>query len=136
MATILSIYEDDALTTVYSTIQGIISASVNKQLYAGSPDAGINHRRKTLPGTNYLTVALVDNDTGDIVEPENIKLALTEGGLAAATPGASLNLGTVIPSGTEDALTFWLQYTDASGTVAEYPGALSLTILDVEDAPA
>jgi hypothetical protein len=136
MATILAIYEDDALTTVYSTIQGIISASVNKQLYAGSPDAGLIHQRKTLPGVNQLQVSLVDNDTGDIVLPANIKMALTEGGLAGAVAGASLNLGTSIESGVEGAVTFWLQYTDASGAVAEFPGALSLKILDVEDESA
>jgi hypothetical protein len=136
MATVLRIYKDAALTTLYETIQGIISASHNTQLYAGSPDAGLIHQSKSAPGVNQLQVVLVDNDTGDIVEPENVKLALTEVGLAGAVAGAPLNLGTSIESGTEGAVTFWLQYTDASGVVALTPNAFTATILDVEDAPA
>jgi|GEM_PF-2909242 len=132
----LGIYIDDPLTTLFSTFNGIINESTNQRLKAGSPEEGIIHRRKTLPGTNQLQVALVDNNTGDIVELENFRFALTEVGLAAATPGAPLNLGTTIESGVDGAVEFWMQYTDTSGTVAEFLNAVTLTILDVEDAPA
>ena len=45
--------------------------------------------------------------------PDEIKLATTSGGLAGATAGAGLNLGTAILSGVGNATTFWMQRTDA-----------------------
>jgi hypothetical protein len=135
-ATVLRNYKDAGLSTLLTVLPGIIGESYAFPIYAGSPDAGIIHRRKTLPLVNQLQAALVDNNTGDVILLENFKFALTEVGLAAATPGAPLNLGTSIESGVENALVYWCQITDTSGVVAEYPGAFTLTILDVEDAPA
>lgn len=43
-------------------------------------------------------------------EPETLKLATTQGGLAAATPGASLDLGvTVINGGSVNAVEIWVE---------------------------
>jgi hypothetical protein len=136
MATALGIYIDDPLTTLLSVYPGIISSGVPLAVKVGSTLVDVLHRRKTLPGVNQLQLALVDNDTGDVVALTNFKFALTEGGLAAATPGAPLNLGVSIPSGVDDALQVWMLYTDTTGVVAEFPAAVSLTILDVEDFPA
>lgn len=44
------------------------------------------------------------------VEPESVKLALTSGGLAAATGGADLDLGVVsIPAGAINAIEYWIE---------------------------
>lgn len=136
MATVLGIYADSGLTTLLTSIEGVINDSVNVQAYVGSPVDGINHERKTLPGTNQLQLSIVDNDTGDVVPAANFKFALTEGGLTGATGGAPLNLGVLIASGVANALPVWIKLTDDSGVVAEYPAGVSLKILDVQDSPA
>lgn len=136
MATVLGIYSDEGLTTLLTAIEGVIDDSVVIEAFVGSPVDGINHERKTLPGTNQLELSIVDNDTGDAVPATNFKFALTEGGLAGATPGAALPLGVLIESGVAGALPVWIELTDDSGVVAAYPGGVSLKILDVQDTPA
>jgi hypothetical protein len=136
MSTVLGIYTDAGLTTLLTTTEGIINDSVIVPVYIGSPIDGINHERKTLPGTNELQLSVVDNDTEDVLEVENFKFALSEVGLATAVAGDPLDLGVLIESGVENALPAWIKLTDVSGLVAEYPAGVSLKILDVLDSPA
>lgn len=51
-------------------------------------------------------------------EPSEIKLALTEAGLAGATAGAALVLGTDVLSGTANALEVWMRVTNTVTTVS------------------
>jgi hypothetical protein len=136
MATVLGIYVDSGLTTLLTSLEGVIDDSVVFEVYVGSPVEGIDHERKTLPGTNQLQLSIVDNDTGDVVPATNFKFALTEGGLAGATPGDPLNLGVLIESGVATALPVFIELTDTSGLVAAYPAGVSLKVLDVLDSPA
>jgi hypothetical protein len=55
-------------------------------------------------------------------ETTEIKLALTQGALAAATPGAALNLGATILGGVANAVEFWLRKTNAVTTVGDNTG--------------
>lgn len=55
-------------------------------------------------------------------ETTELKLALTQGGLAAATPGAPLDLGTTILGGVANAVEFWLRKTNAVTTVGDNTG--------------
>jgi len=50
--------------------------------------------------------------------PTEVKLASTQGGLSSATPGASLNVGTQILSGTLNAVSVWLEVDDSTAVVA------------------
>lgn len=62
-----------------------------------------------------IGATLIDNDvTWECVrrttEPESLKLSTTQGGLAAATPGASLDLGvTSVPGGAINAVEIWVE---------------------------
>lgn len=136
MATALGIYSDAGITTLLTSLQGIISDSVTFEAFVGSAVDGIDHERGTLPGTNQLQLSVVDNDTGDVIEASNFKFALTEAGLAGASPGVSLNLGVLIQSGVANALPVWIDLTDVSGIVAAYPAGVSFKILDVVDSPS
>jgi hypothetical protein len=55
-------------------------------------------------------------------EISELKLALTQAGLTAATPGAPLNLGNTILGGVANAVEFWLRKTNAVTTVGDNTG--------------
>ena len=61
-------------------------------------------------GVTWTAVAREDT-------PDELKLALTEAGLASATAGASLDLGDTILGGVGNAVSFWVQQTDPDGVV-------------------
>lgn len=133
MSTVLGIWDDDAMTTLMTSFDGITSDSWSMRKVVGSPAPGIFHRRKTLPGTNQLQLSVVDNDTGDVLPLTCFKFALTEAGLATAVAGAPLNLGVLIESGTDNGLPVWIKLTDPTGIDADYSGPFSLQVLDVRD---
>ena len=90
--------------------------STNNRIYQAGGSGTTAGSEPTWPTTLGATVA--DNDitwTCLAYEdtPNEIKLATTSGGLAGATAGAGLNLGTTILSGAGNAATFWMQRTDA-----------------------
>ena len=90
--------------------------STNNRIYQAGGSGTTAGSEPTWPTTLGDTVA--DNDitwTCLAYEdtPNEIKLATTSGGLAGATAGAGLNLGTTILSGAGNAATFWMQRTDA-----------------------
>ncbi len=47
-----------------------------------------------------------------------VKLALTEAGLATATGGAALDIGTSVNSGAANAVEVWVRVADAVGSLA------------------
>lgn len=55
-------------------------------------------------------------------EISELKLALTQAGLAAATPGAPLDLGATILGGVANAVEFWLRKTNAVTTIGDNTG--------------
>jgi hypothetical protein len=135
-ATVLRIWHDAAMTQEVDAGNPIdLSDGEALQLYAGSTALSLVHERITLPGVNQLAVSIVDADTLTGAPDTDIKLALTEVGLATATPGDSLDLGVQILSGSANVVTFFAQYDDSIGTTAEYTD-LTLKILDVQDSPA
>ena len=90
--------------------------STNNRIYQAGGSGTTAGSEPTWPTTIGATV--VDNDiTWTCIAyedtPNEIKLATTSGGLAGATAGAGLNLGTTILSGAGNAATFWMQRTDA-----------------------
>jgi len=61
-------------------------------------------------GVTWTCIAYQDS-------PAEYALALTQAGLDTATPGASLAIGTSVPGGTENAVSFWLRCIDADAVV-------------------
>lgn len=141
MATTIKIYHDAAATSPVTGAAPIAhtpdagAAATAIQLWAGSTDATIKHRRKTLPGVNQLQVSVADADSGAGLPVTDVKLSLTEAGLAGAVAGAALDLGVEILGGVANLVTFWVQVTDSVGNVASC-NDLSLKILNAEDVPA
>ena len=111
----------DAALTVAATLvtpsqddQGI-TPPVDYKIYLGNPTTGTTLQTLVNPGTDQITVSCIDAASGSGAEATYTKLALTQGGLAGATPGAPLNLGTAITGGTGSAVSFWIRVTDSSG---------------------
>ena len=82
------------------------------------------------PGTTQITVTIVNSGGGE--SSSAVKLATTEAGLAAATAGAALNLGTTINSGVGSAAAIWLRITDQTNVVGTYTNLSITTNLLVE----
>lgn len=93
---------------------------IDTVLYYGSTNAARSLRNAASPGTGQVTVSIVDAATGSGQPAGIIKLASTQGGLAAATAGAPLNLGTVINGGSAGAKQVWVRIdiTLAGGNLA------------------
>lgn len=70
-----------------------------------------------------------------IHETTEVKLATTQGGLAAATPGAALSLSTQILSGSANAADVWVRLDDATATVGTETELTLTTNSVVEDVP-
>lgn len=117
------IYTNAGLTTEFT---GSLSASQNAngstgrqdfQLWLGSVAASKTLQADSNPGVDQIALSVVDSAVGTGHPASEIKLATTQGGLAGATGGASLNLGTAISSGVGNAVTFWVGITDSTGVV-------------------
>lgn len=122
MAT-FKIYTDAALTTEFT---GTLSFTQNVdgstgrqdvQLWLGSTSAGKTLQAQSNPGVDQIALSVVDSAPASGHPASEVKLALTQGGLAGATGGASLDLGTAIASGVGNAVTFWIGVTDSTGVV-------------------
>ena len=96
--------------------------TTNNRIYQAGGAGTTGGTEPTWPTTLGATV--VDNDitwTCLAYEdtPNEYKLALTAGGLAGATAGASLNLGTTILSGAGNALAVWTRATNPDANIQD-----------------
>jgi len=87
------------------------------QLWLGSVAASKTLRVDSNPGVDQIALSVVDASPGSGHPASEIKLATTQGGLAGATGGAALNLGTTILSGTSNAVPFWVGVQDSTGVL-------------------
>lgn len=118
MAFNFGFFSDAALTTPISTplvfSQQIgASAPDDKVVYYGGA-TGYQVKAQSNPGVDQITVSVVDSAGGSGSPATDVKLALTNGGLASATGGAALNLGTVISGGTANAVPVHIRVTDST----------------------
>jgi hypothetical protein len=126
------IYTDAALTSVFSNYLTAVQNSdgssppVDFQLWLGSTASGKKLQTETSPGTGLITASVTDLAPSSGHPASDIKLATTQGGLASATGGASLTLGSTILSGVGNAATFWVRMTDSTH-VAGVSTELSIT---------
>ena len=116
-------YSDSALTTVATTViarqrSDGTSAPVKVRLWIGSTAAGWKHRVAANPGVDTIQISVTDTTTGSGHATTEVKLALTEAGLATATAGALLDIGaTQILSEAVNAVSFWVEINDATHVV-------------------
>ena len=133
MASTFNFYLDAALTipltSALLTSQNAdgSSGAQDFQLWLGSNAVGKTLRADSDPGIDQITLSIVDAASGSGEPAAAIKLATTQGGLAAATGGAPLNLGTSVVSSVAFAISFWVRLTDATHVVGTYTD-LSMTL--------
>ena len=84
---------------------------------AGGDTADRKLEAESAPGVDDVFLTIVDATPGSGHLPAEVKLSLTSGGLASATPGAPLNLGVPVLSGTSNKKTIWIEVDDATGIV-------------------
>jgi len=90
---------------------------VDTQLWIGSTAVGKTLQADSDPGVDQIVMSISDSAPAMGNPATDVKLASTQGGLAGATPGASLNLGTSILSGVGNAVTFWIRVEDSTNTL-------------------
>lgn len=116
------IYTDAALTTplsgnlIFEEPSDHSQSPSDIQLFIGSTDTGKKVNATSDPGIDQIAVSITDTAPGADHEAAEIKLATTEAGLASATGGVALNLGTQILSLAANAAEFWVRSRDATGT--------------------
>lgn len=119
MAATFDIFTDTALTSpAPSPIQLSHNSDFSDnpqdlQFFFGSPGSSLKVEANSNPGNDNIILSVVDSDPGNNHEDVEIKLATTQGGLAAATPGAPLTVGTEVLSGDANDFEFWVRVTNA-----------------------
>jgi hypothetical protein len=122
MAT-FKVYTNSSLTTEFTgslnAIQNVDGSSgpVDFQLWIGSTASGKTLQADSDPGVDQITLSVVDASPSTGHPASEVKLATTLGGLATATGGAALNLGTTILSLVANAVTFWVRVEDSTNVV-------------------
>lgn len=139
MSVILSFYLDAALTTPVTALApaelaALVGASADRQLWLGGPAAGLRWRDLAAPGSAQIYVQVDDADPATGQPATAIRLALTQAGLDAATPGAALAVGTEILSGVGNAMPLWVRWA-VSGTAAGVFEDVALETSDVDEQP-
>lgn len=77
--------------------------------YLGDPDASRAWQAASDPGFDDITVSIADSAGGTSLLPAKVRLALTQGGLGSATPGAALDIATEIAGSTANAVEVWVR---------------------------
>lgn len=120
-------YQDDSLAIPLEDFAGWIEADdgstspQDKRIKLGSPAAGRIAKTQTNPGVNHILVSLSDANAGTGEPVSAFRLAMSQAGLASATPGAPLDLGvTQIQSGVANAVAFWIRVDDQTGVAGDY----------------
>lgn len=113
-------YSDASLSTVVSEASCTTYPVSTIHLWFGSTTTGVKLQALSDPGNDPIVLSITDSATGTGHETTAVKLATTYGGLAAATGGASLTLASgQIVGGSPNAVDFWIEVTDAVGSVTK-----------------
>lgn len=139
MSTTWQLFHDSALTNPVEAgdpiaLTAAYGGSADLQLWYGSTTASVRIQSTTSPGTNPITLTPVDAASGSGQPNTALKLASTQAGLASATGGAALALGTTLSSGVGNAVSLWVRWTP-SGTTAGTFTDLSINSNDVTESP-
>jgi len=139
MSNSLAFYTDAGLTTPLAQIGAVqtndgSADAVDRVAYLGSPLSGMDFEAESSPGINQITVSIIDSLTGLQIPATALRLALSNGALSSATPGAALNVGTTILSGSSGAVAVHIR-VDTSATAAGLYANLSLATNSTIEAP-
>lgn len=114
-------YKDSGLVEEFNPVSDVIGPVSNPPqdfvLYFGSTDAANKAVAKTNPGTDPIVVSIVDADPGNDLETTDVKLATTNGGLAGATGGASLDLPATVNGGVGNQVEIHIRVNFAGGGI-------------------
>lgn len=80
------------------------------KVYFGSTATGKTLRADSNPGVDAIVVSLVDAAPASGLEPTDVRMALSEAGLASAVPGDPVSIGTTLSSGAGGAVVLWLRF--------------------------
>ncbi|MCB1726534.1 MAG: hypothetical protein KDI22_03810 [Gammaproteobacteria bacterium] len=133
MSLIDHVYNDAGLTDQFDDATDTLGAqAINGQsgvgvFYVGTPNAANQIEAASDPGVDPITVSIVDAAPASGVEASHIRLAVSQGALSGATPGASLSLGETILGGAGNAVAVWYQWDNSVGS-GEYT-EMSLSIV-------
>lgn len=117
------LYNDAALTSEFNgtlqTSHNVTGSTgrVDNKLYLGSVAVSKTLEADSNPGVDQITLTPSDAAVGSGHEVAEVKLALSQAGLTAATGGAALNLGASILSGVPNALEVWTGIEDVTAVV-------------------
>lgn len=130
MSNALRFYQDAGMTVPANLLEAIQAddgnaAAVDRVAYLGAPVAGKKFQSAGAPGSAQIVVSVADSATGLQIPSNTVRLALSSGALSSATPGAALNVGTEILSGSGNAVPVHLRF-DAAAIVAGVYNNLSL----------
>jgi hypothetical protein len=126
-------FSDAALTTPISAAlvfdqEAGSGTPADETVYFGSPAAGRQVKAVSDPGVDPITISVVDATPAAGIPATTVRLALSAGGLATATPGASLDLPHTVNSGTANAIPIYVRVLDSTGTYGLHTD-LSLTMV-------
>jgi hypothetical protein len=116
-------YQEAALTNAYTAFTCTATTSTF-HVWLGSATTGRKIVSTTTGGN--LSIAVADSTTGGHATTA-VKLATTTGGIAGATPGAALTIGSYLNGGTSGAFSFVAQFLDAVGD-GVYDATISLYV--------
>ncbi len=110
-------------------VRGATPGNVNRVFYFGSPLAGRQLQNVADPGVDPLEVSIVDAAGGSGVAASEVRLASSFAGLATATGGAPLGIGTTILSGAANAVPVFVRLASALTAEGAYDD-ISLQVAD------
>ncbi len=118
----LDFYADAGLVTRLGSELTLIvatpGASADVRFYIGSAESAGAYKAASNPGVDQVELALLPSAE---IAAGDVRLATTQAGLDAATPGAPLGLGVSVDAAAPQEV--WLRFTDASGVSGSYSGA-------------
>lgn len=120
MADVPYFFKDSGLTQAFDTADFLVaeasaSSSVDVTFYVGLVDTARKIQDETNPGVDPIVISIVDAATGSGVEAADIKLALTQGALAAAVAGDPVSLPATINGGSGNRAEVWARVTNNAG---------------------
>lgn len=140
MALSFAFYSDAALTTPVAArlpfVQAVVDpVAVDRVLHFGSPRAGRICQASSNPGVDPVVISVADAEAGAGSPAGDVRLALSAGGLDAATGGAPLTLPETINGGVSGAIAVHVRVLDSTHASGVY-NDLSLTTNTLREAPA
>lgn len=114
-------YRDSGLTVPITSNLRHYSTQGDRVIYLGNPVTGFLLQDSASPGVADMFILITDSNGATDLAATDVSLAASSLGLASATPGDPLNIGTVVSSGVSNAVPIYIRFGDLSAeAVADY----------------